>query len=214
VLQAIGRVLRLDDDEHAYMLSIGGYRADTVQSVERSVDGVVLRLLERLCPDPAYVQNAWYDVLAYNRPFAHLVSDLDKLPPSERNTMWLTFTHPEWREAMPDWEAVTRRMVAQLRSQSEIGTLAQGCAALVARLNAASSHFVELWRQHEVLQPRTGHKVYDSPRAGLLRFDVATTWLGQTSGRRMVVHLPADAETERRLRLLSGAYAVEETQHP
>ncbi|MEN0104017.1 MAG: hypothetical protein AAGC90_13935 [Curtobacterium sp.] len=45
---------------------------------------------------------------------------------------------------------------------------------------------------------------YDNPRVGRLRFDVAITWLEPDPGLRLLVHLPADAETEERLRLLEA----------
>lgn len=204
VLRAVGRVLRLDDDELAYVMHLGGYRATPSSHGRPRVDDVVVRLIERLSPYPAYVQNGCFDVVAHNASFGHLVTDLDALPATERNTMWLAFTDAAWRAAMPDWESVTRRMVAQLRSQSEIEPLADRRAALVAGLSAASPRFVELWHRHDVLQPRTGHKVYDSPRVGRLRFDVATTWLEPDPGLRLLVHLPADAETEERLGLLEA----------
>ncbi|MGN6409539.1 MAG: helix-turn-helix transcriptional regulator [Curtobacterium sp.] len=202
VLRAVGRALRLDDDELNHLMHLGGHRTALAAQPQQRVDDVVLRLLEQLSPNPAYVQNACYDILAHNASFGHLVSDLDALPHAERNTMWLAFTHPAWRQAMPDWEEVTGRMVAHLRSQSDIDGFAERCAALVARLSDASPRFVDLWRRHDVLRPRTAYKVYDSPRVGRLRFDVATMWLDPACGLRLLVHLPADAETEARVGLL------------
>ncbi|WP_144762793.1 helix-turn-helix transcriptional regulator [Curtobacterium sp. 9128] len=212
VLRAVGRVLRLDDDEQAYLSILGGVEPVGAAPAARRVDDGVIRLLDQLAPDPAYVQDALFNLVAHNAPFARLVTDLDALAPAERNTMWLAFTDPAWRRAMPDWDDVTARMVAQLRSQTGSDRDQRERDDLVARLGAASPRFVELWERQDVLQPRTGHKVYDSPLVGRLRFDVVTTWLQPGRGLRLLVHLPADVETEARLRdallLTSAARAV------
>lgn len=39
----------------------------------------------------------------------------------------------------------------------------------------------------------------------MMRFQVTNTWLGPRSSRRMLVYVPADAETERRVRTLMEA---------
>lgn len=48
----------------------------------------------------------------------------------------------------------------------------------------------------------------EGPKHPDLRVAVATTWLDPASGLRMLVHLPADAETEARMRVLSDAVGV------
>ncbi|GAA4742042.1 helix-turn-helix transcriptional regulator [Amnibacterium soli] len=202
VLTAIARALRLDQDERNHLLELGGFGA-SAQPAPAPLDGAVLRLLERLGPAPAYVQNARYDVLAHNAAFGRMVTDLDAVPAERRNTMWLAFTDVAWRAAMPDWEAVTARMAAQLRAQGGSEPEAGRRDELVARLSEASPRFRELWKRHDVVEPRVGHKVYISPIVGRLRFDVVSTWLQPRHGLRLVVHVPADAETESRLQALA-----------
>ncbi|RIX27822.1 helix-turn-helix transcriptional regulator [Amnibacterium setariae] len=202
VLTAVARVLRLDADERAHLLELGGFGAPTAPAAAE-VDAGVRLLLERLDPAPAYVQNGRYDVLAHNPAFGRLVTDLDRLPPADRNTMWLAFTDVAWQAAMPDWEEVTARMAAQLRSQRGADADRRQRDDLVRRLTAASPRFAELWQRQDVLEPRTGRKVYISPHVGRLRFDVVTTWLQPRQGLRLVAHLPADAETARRVERLA-----------
>lgn len=199
VLSAVARVLQLTTAERDYLFDLAGaVRPDA--GLERSVlDPAVLDLVRRLDPVPAYVQDGSYDLLAYNGAFRSLITDLDAIPPEERNTMWLAFTDPAWREGMPDWEAVTARMVAHIRPLHRSGTERARVAALVAELSERSARFRELWARHDVAEPRSSAKVYDSPRLGRLSFTVVTTWLQPAQGLRMLVHLPADSETERRL---------------
>jgi transcriptional regulator with XRE-family HTH domain len=203
VLTALARALRLDRDERSHLLELGGFGA-AAQGTDAVIDDAVLLMLARLDPAPAYVQNARYDVLAHNAAFGGMVTDLDALPSEQRNTMWLAFTDVAWQAAMPDGEAVTARMVAQLRSQGSGEPEAKARDRLVERLSEASPRFRELWQRHDVIEPRTGQKVYISPRGGRLRFDVVSTWLQPRHGLRMVVHVPADEETETRLRLLAA----------
>ena len=40
--------------------------------------------------------DARYDLLAFNRTYAHLVDDLEALAFTDRNSLWLMFTRPAW----------------------------------------------------------------------------------------------------------------------
>jgi hypothetical protein len=77
--------------------------------------------------------------------------------------------------------------------------------SFVSRLTAASPEFAELWARHEVRNIENKTKRIRHPKLGLLKFDVTNTWLAPRSGRRMMVYVPADAETERRVQRLTVA---------
>ncbi len=199
VLSAVAGVLGLTVDERAYLFDLAGVPRPVTDTARPAVDDAVLDLLARLGEVPAYVQNASYDLLAYNDAFRFLVTDLDELPVEERNTMWLAFTDAAWRAGMPDWESVTGRMVAHIRTQTAPGADRAKVTRLVTALGERSARFRELWERHDVAAPRSSVKVYDSPRWGRLSFTVVTTWLQPGQGERLLVHLPADAGTARAL---------------
>jgi hypothetical protein len=155
--------------------------------------------LAKLDPYPACIQSAKYDVLAYNRGYNYLIDDFDQVPLEDRNCMWLAFTDPRWRKRVVDWADTTARMVANLRVLMGEHVGDASWKSFVNRLTAASPEFAELWARHEVRGFENKAKRYRHPDVGLMTFDVTTTWLAPRTGRRMLVYVPADADSERRI---------------
>ena len=208
VLQAISRTLQLDNDERAHLLTLAGV-THTVSAEEcDAVNEATLRLIEQLEPFPACIQTAKYDLVAYNRPYAHLIGDLDAKPAADRNCMWLAFTDPEWRKCLPDWEVVAARMVAQLRAQMAEHVAEPAWKAHLKRLKAASPEFVALWDKHEVASAQSTIKRFRNPLVGMLSFDVTMSWLAPRPGLRMMVYTPLDVQTERRVEQLLAMVTV------
>jgi hypothetical protein len=171
-------------------------------------------MITQLEPYPASVVNAKYDLLAYNRTYGRLIDDIDALPQQERNCMWLCFTDPTWRKAMPDWEDGAARMVANMRWLMADHVAEPSWKSLVRRLRAASPEFAELWERHEVRSIENKTKRLLNPLVGELRMEVMNTWLSPRPGTRLHVYSPADAVTERRLVELAEIIAAQEASRP
>lgn len=201
VLEAVARTLRMDRDERAHLFELSG-AAPAPAVHDYAVDEPARRVLEAVLPFPACVQNAKYDLLAHNRAFARLIGDLSSVPTTEHNSMWLTFTDPAWRTALPDWEVVAGRMVAQLRGHASKHLDDPTWTSFIRRLTAASADFARLWDRHEITRAVAEHKPVRHDRLGLLRFDLATSWLAPGGEVRMLIFTPADARTRARLPLL------------
>ena len=60
-------------------------------------------MLAAIEPNPAFVLGRRFDVLAWNRTAAALITDFGAIPPARRNMMWLLFLDPEVRGRYPDW---------------------------------------------------------------------------------------------------------------
>jgi transcriptional regulator with XRE-family HTH domain len=195
VLDAIARALLLDPHERTHLFLLADAAPARVEAPELSVSPEVRLLLERVEPFPAVVTNARYDLLAYNRVYRHVVSDLDAVPPEERNTLWLLFCHPVWRASSLDPEETGRRLVGQFRAAmaEHMGEPAWRC--LLHRLRAASPDFAAWWEEHEVRHPERMLKTIVSPRAGVLRCQLTHLWLDQGLTQRMSLYTPADDAT-------------------
>lgn len=198
VLEALARALRLDRDERAHLFALAGATSPGAEQ-DHAVDAVTRRVLDAVLPYPACVQNGKYDLLAYNRAYERLIGGLDAVPAAERNGMWLTFTDPAWRAALVDWDDTARRMVAHLRAQLPEHAGDTSWQSFVARLRAASDDFAAMWERHEVTRSGVEHKPIRNERVGLLRFDLAATWLAPGQGARLVVFTPADKATAAKL---------------
>jgi transcriptional regulator with XRE-family HTH domain len=212
VLEAIARTLMLDRDEHAHLFSLASSVDQQVSSECAAVSRSLRALLTQLEPYPASVVNAKYDLLAYNRTYGRLIDDLDALPQQERNCMWLCFTDPTWRKALPDWEDGATRMVANLRWLMADHVAEPSWKSLIRRLRTASPEFAELWERHEVRSIENKTKRVHNPLVGELRVEITNTWLSPRPGTRLHVYSPADAVTERRLTELAEIIADEEAR--
>ncbi|WP_051940675.1 helix-turn-helix transcriptional regulator [Phaeacidiphilus oryzae] len=211
VLDAVARTLRLDPNERGHLFLLAGASDPMPGKICSTVTDPMRLMLDQLEPHPAVVVNSRYDLLAYNRTYAHLLVDLEGLPPEDRNNVWLAFTHPAWRECLPDWESAIQGMVAKLRSAMADHVTEPAWKLLVKRLRAASPEFAEAWDRHEVADAANGVKRIRNPHVGMLHVDYTNLWLGPRHGPRMIVYSPTDEETAQRLeRLLEYAVAVEE----
>ncbi len=141
VVEAIGRVLRLDPDEAAYLHTLARPRPKRApRRRPEKVPPGTLRLLESL-PMPAFVQDRYLDVLAAN-PMAQALS------PGMRpgvNRLLVTFLDPAERDLHEDWEQSTAAAVGQLRAAMGSETGDPRMAALVGELSMKSSWFRRLW---------------------------------------------------------------------
>src|SRR5690348_15557242 len=112
VLDAITRVLDLDEDQRAYVFELAGKEPARPRSQGmQKVHPHLRRLLDDLASLPAMVLGRQMDVLAWNPLAAALVGDFAQLPAEERNYARMVFS-PAMRELYADWETTARTTVA------------------------------------------------------------------------------------------------------
>jgi hypothetical protein len=204
VLEAVCRTLLLDPHERSHVITLAGFVEQRLAKECQSISPAVQTMLDGLTPIPGVVQNARFDVLAYNQPYGHLFADLDALPLGDRNMLWLSFTRPEWRHGMVEWEQTVHRLVAQYRLAMADHVGEPAWRGLIARLSEASADFVRVWEEREVLGPENQTKLIMNGKVGLLRLESTHYWLGPRPGSRLIVYTPADAECRERLEKLAA----------
>jgi transcriptional regulator with XRE-family HTH domain len=204
VLEAICRALLLDASERSHVMNLAGLDDhDFVVRECRALSPSVQVMLDQLSPFPASVANARFDLLAFNHVYCRLISDLREIPPEDRNTLWLGFTNPAWRQAMVEWEDGMSRMVAQYRLNMADHVGEPQWKDLVRRLSEASPEFVDMWSRRDVQGVENRTKLVMNSHVGLLRLDHTSYWIGPRSGTRVVVYTPLDEEARRRLEKLA-----------
>ncbi|MFI8485085.1 helix-turn-helix transcriptional regulator [Streptomyces rubrogriseus] len=200
VLRAVARVLQLDDVERRHLHQLAGSSApkDGLAEGDPGLPAAFQPVLDKLDPFPACLQTPLFDVVAYNRAYRFLFTDMDLIPPGERNCAVQFFTDPDWRSRYVDGDLVAARMVARMRT--EIGTElgAAAAAGIVDDLRERSEEFARLWARHDVLPEQYETKRLDSPLVGQLQLNFVSTHVPGT-GHRMTVMTPADEPTARRL---------------
>ena len=164
VVEAIGRVLRLDPDAAAYLHTLARPRPKRApRRRPEKVPPGTLRLLESL-PMPAFVQDRYLNVLAAN-PMAQALS------PGMRpgvNRLLVTFLDPAERDLHEDWEQSTAAAVGQLRAVMGSETGDPRMAALVGELSMKSRWFRRLWARQDVVRPAGGPARMHHPEVGEL----------------------------------------------
>src|SRR4051812_14685570 len=101
---AAGLMLTEPEREHLFMLGLG--RPPEVRY--RAVDGGTPRLqrvLDAMDVSPAMIKPATWDVVAWNRAAAVVLTDYAQLPPDGRNILRLMFASPGVRAAQEDWQS-------------------------------------------------------------------------------------------------------------
>ncbi|MFJ5301279.1 helix-turn-helix transcriptional regulator [Streptomyces sp. NPDC088350] len=208
VLDAIARVLRLDDTEHDYLRTVA--RPDRARKNRTPVPRVrpgVQVLLDGMDRIPAFVLGHRMDVLAWNT-LADALSGFSRMPVAVRNIPRHVFLDPAARDLYPDWAAVAAQAVANLRVSSGRNGDDPKLSALVGELSVRSEDFRRLWADHEVKECAYGVKRVRHPIAGLLTLPYETLAVPGELEQTLVVYTPEPgSETAERLALL-GSWAT------
>ncbi|MER6079393.1 helix-turn-helix transcriptional regulator [Streptomyces sp. NPDC001833] len=209
VLDAIARVLRLDETEHAYLLTVARphKKAGTARPARPRVRPGVQRLLDGMERTPAFVLGRRMDVLAWNA-LGDAVNGFSALAPAERNIPRQVFLDPAAAGFYPDWAAVAAQTVANLRIDAGRHPDDPRMAALVGELSVKSADFRRLWADHEVKECAYGTKRIQHPVAGLLTLPYETLTVPTDPDQTIVAYTPEPgSETAERLALL-GSWAT------
>lgn len=205
VLDAIARVLRLDETEHTYLHTVARpkSRASAPASSQRVRPGLRL-VLDSLTAAPAFVLGRRMDVLAWNA-LGDAVVGFSRMPVAERNMPRQVFLEPAARKLYPDWAAVAAETVAYLRLDAGLHPDDKRLATLVGELSLKSDDFRRLWADHQVKSKTYGVKRIDHPVAGELVLPYETLGAAGDPGQCLVVYTPEPgSETAERVALLAS----------
>lgn len=203
VLDRIADALMLTDVEREHLFLLGLGRPPEVRY--RATEGVTPRLqrvLDAMELSPAMIRTSTWDVVAWNRAAAAVLTDYSKLVPRERNILRLIFCDPRARAIQHDWNAVTRFVVGAFRADVARAGASREVESLVSELSEASPEFAALWRDNEVQSHGGGLKWLKHPVAGDLALEYSAFAIDERPDLNMVIYnpsTPADAEKIRSL---------------
>jgi transcriptional regulator with XRE-family HTH domain len=202
VVESLARVLRMTPPERQHLFTVAGLALPAQTAGPPEVDDTLRRLVQTLDPNPAFVINPWWDLLAYNEAYSFLHGGLDARPPAERNVLWLFFTTDPARTPFLNWPVEARQLVGQLRAHLALYPGEPRGPELVAALTAASPRFAELWQEHGTARFQSYRKEFRHPAAGRLSLDYIKLAAASEYGQHLIVMLPADQDTADKLRQL------------
>jgi transcriptional regulator with XRE-family HTH domain len=203
VIDSLARELRMTPPERAHLFTLAGLALPAGSAARPKAADILRRLVDTLHPNPAYVINPWWDLLAYNEAYAGLLGGLDDVPPAERNVLWLLLGGDRLHGVLPDWAAETRSLLGQLRAHLARYPQDPRGPELVDSLRATGPRFAELWEEHEVRQFRAARKRMRHPRVGRIDFDYVKLATVDDDQQQLVVLLVADPADTAKLAELS-----------
>lgn len=207
VLDRVASALMLTDAEreHLFMLGLGRPPEVRYRSVE-SVNPRLQRLLDLLDASPAIIRTATWDIVAWNRAAAVVLTDYGALPAGQRNILHFLFCDSTARAKQHDWDSVARFVVSAFRADVARAGLASEVGELVDELCSVSPEFGALWRDNEVLGHGGGDGVKRllHPELGSIELEYSAFSVDGRPDLSMIVYNPLDGEMAERIRVLAA----------
>jgi transcriptional regulator with XRE-family HTH domain len=145
VLESIARVLQLDDDHFAHLLTLVAEVPRRRKRRVRALPSGALKLMDSLV-QPAFIEDRYFDIRAANRMATALSPGLA----AGGNQLLDLFLDPAEQALHPEWENVTECFVANLRQAVGTDVDDPRFIEITGELTLASPRFRQLWARHEV----------------------------------------------------------------
>ena len=198
-----GLMLTEAEREHLFMLALG--RPPEVRY--KAADGVtprLQRLLDGMLASPAIIKTATWDVVAWNRAAALVLTDYGALRREERNILRLVFANDRVRGAQEDWESTARFVVGAFRADAVRAGAVSEVGQLVAELCATSPEFAALWADNDVRFHGEGTKRLRHPVLGTIELEYSGFAVDGRPDLGMIVYNPVDPDVADRIRAMNG----------
>ena len=198
VLDRIAKALTLTEVEREHLFLLGLGRPPEIRYRGRdAITPRLQRLLDALSYSPAIVRTATWDVVAWNRAAAAVLTDYGALPPDQRNILRMIFCDPRVRAAQWDWESVARFVVATFRIDAARAGADAEVAPLVDELNRSSPEFASMWRDNNVQTHGDGVKRLRHPRLGPITVEYSAFAVDARPDLSLIVYNPATAADQK-----------------
>ncbi|HEX4242051.1 MAG TPA: helix-turn-helix transcriptional regulator [Steroidobacteraceae bacterium] len=203
VLNRIARAMMLTDAEREHLFLLGLGRPPEVRyQAPEGITPRLQRLLDMLDHSPAFIRTATWDVIAWNKAAAAVLTDYGTLAEGQRNVLRMMFRDTRVRAAQADWRSVARYVVASFRADVARAGAARNVQSLVDELCATSPEFAAMWRDNDVQGHGDGLKVLHHPVAGKLSLEFSGFAVDGRPDLTLVIYNPATAADKEKIRSL------------
>lgn len=188
VLNALAEALRLDPAErqHLFILADRPSPAALMTGPEH-VPEALIRMLNSMTDQPAYVLGRRWDVLAWNEAAVAVFGDFGRLEGDARNIIYMMFANESHRQLLADWDDLAPLSLAMFRADSARYAGDPDFERLIALLMAVSPEFRTWWPRHDVMHQPSTVKRIQHPSAGQLVFEYMSLDVIGHSGMRFFV---------------------------
>lgn len=209
VLEAIARVLQLDDAGTSYLLGLVAPRPRSTRRRRRASVPPPLAQLVETVGVPAVIEDRYLDVVAGNT----LARLLDPSLAVGENRLRSFFLDPATQALHADWESLCETLVAAFRTSVGSETDDPRAVEIVGELSLASERFRRLWARHDVKALAGATMVVDHPQVGPLTVFRHKFPLSDGSGLILgTYHAEPGSESAEKLALLGSLGSTEAAQ--
>ncbi|MER6081413.1 helix-turn-helix transcriptional regulator [Streptomyces sp. 900105755] len=199
VLGSLANALGLDPVERDHLFRLAGEVPPGNAPPRPELPMQYELLLTHLNPNPAFIVNRRFDILAWNQGCELLYGDLGALPDERRNVLWVTFTSPAVRAMSENWEEEASHTLALFRTQVGERILDPDVVELLSALEESSPDFTRLWELKElapfVPKPRT----VNHPRLGVIELEYIKMHVADDDKTLVSYLVKPGSDLERRL---------------
>ncbi|NUR58907.1 MAG: helix-turn-helix domain-containing protein [Catenulispora sp.] len=189
VLDAIGRVLKLNEAETRHLYALAGLNPPPLGSIcprdAGRVDEALVRLVDAWLPNPGHIVDCYWNMVVANRS-AQLALHL--ADPGV-NCLHQYFLDDIYRESVANWEELAPDVVAAYRSEMTANPGNEGFREVVETLISQSPEFAALWERQDVAHNGARTKILSSP-VGALHFESVILAVPNRADLRVVLHNP------------------------
>jgi transcriptional regulator with XRE-family HTH domain len=196
VLNALAEALQLDSAERQHLFTLAGRPApETLSHGPEHVPEALVRMLDSMAGQPAYVLGRRWDVLAWNAAAVAVFGDFGRLTGDARNMMHLMFANDAHRRLLADWDELAPASLAMFRADSARYAGDPDFERLITLLMDESPEFRAWWPRHDVMrQPSTVKRIRHP--SGQLEFEYMSLDVIDRPGMRFVVCTPREVSSK------------------
>jgi transcriptional regulator with XRE-family HTH domain len=200
VLERLSQALALTTVEREHLFLLAQHRPPELRyEVTETISPQLQHVLDAMPFSPVIVKNATWDIVAWNRAAAAVLTDYAALAPDQRNVLRLMFQHRPVRAAQADWEGVARFVVAAFRADTARLGMTARAKALVDELSRTHPEFDAMWRDNDVRSYGEGTKFLHHPVLGRIALEFSAFTVDGRPDLGMVVYNPATPDDAERI---------------
>ena len=210
VLDAIAKILQLDDAEREYLFNLARpAAAGGPRDGEQPVRPGIVNMIRAFDRQPAFVLGPRMDVLTGNELAWALLTDFPRRPPGERNLIEWILLDPGPRALYRDWAVIASELVGVLQLEASANPKDPAIAALIGKLSTRSAEFRTWWSAPNPQTRTAGTKRFAHPVAGELRINWEAFTVPDQPRHTLFVYSAADQESEHALQILASWRATQ-----
>lgn len=198
---AKGLLLTEPERDHLYMLALG-HPPEVKYRTSEGITPRLQRVLDAFEYSPAIVKTPLWDIVAWNKAAAAVLTNYDELAPDQRNILKIVFCTPHIRQMQVDWTLLARSVVAAFRADVSRAGASAEIHQFVTELGARSREFLGLWQSNDIQQQGEGTKRLQHPAVGLIELEYSGFTVEGRSDLGLIVYNPSTDRDLQRIREL------------